>query len=92
MFIGCMLFVYMAASEVSAGRHGHHRQPRHQPVAVGGAPVTGCGDIDGLFSYSDTTITAVELKAVDEELPEHCIVKGNMNGRTGPPSMENPMP
>jgi len=46
-----------------------------------GTPVIGCDDLL-YFSYPNTVISEVAL-AYDGDVPEHCIVRGSMNERTG---------
>jgi feruloyl esterase len=77
LFIVCMLFVSVAVNDASAKR-------KRSKVAVGGPPVIACQDLVDIFIYPDTMIDSAELVDATEEFPEHCIVKGYMNERTGP--------
>ena len=53
---------------------------------------TGCADLAAAFSYPDTTLTSVTSQAAGPvtvsgivyNLPDHCVVQGKMNERTGP--------
>jgi feruloyl esterase len=81
LFIVYIPLIFVAANDVKAV----------QPiVAVGKNPVTSCENLEDIFSYSSTTITDV-IPAPEGSInvagigpmPEHCIVKGHMNKRTG---------
>jgi feruloyl esterase len=65
--------------------------PRLDP-ATGGTISAVCKDIVSNFSYPSTTITSSELVPAGDvtygsselySAPEHCLVKGSMNNRTG---------
>ena len=81
-FIVCMFLVAFVVNDVSAkNKHHENRHYRHPTEAVPGAPVIECMDLD--FNYPGTEITGVTFYD-DGDMPDHCIVEGKMNARTGP--------
>ncbi|CAB1056681.1 Chlorogenate esterase [Olavius sp. associated proteobacterium Delta 1] len=81
MFIVCMFLVAFVVNDVSAKkRHHKNRHHRHPTEAVPGSPVIECEDLD--FNYPNTEITEVTFKE-GGDMPDHCIVRGFMNERTG---------
>ena len=60
--------------------------------AKSGTEAIGCTDLEAAFSYPNTTLTSVTPQAAGPvtfggivyNLPDHCVVIGNMNERIGP--------
>jgi hypothetical protein len=77
VFLVCMLLFVAIVGEVNAKKTG--------PTG------TGCADLQAAFSYPLTTLTSVAPQAAGEvtvsgikyNMPDHCVVTGKMNERTG---------
>ena len=78
LFLVCMFLFVAIGGEVNAKKSG--------------AAGIGCADLQAAFSYPNTTLTSVTPQAAGPvtvggivyNLPDHCVVKGKMNERTGP--------
>lgn len=85
-----MRFILSTASLLALGACTTIAPPR-MPHATGAAPVAACDALAARFAHPRTRLVSTErvapgqmkLPGITQLMPEHCVVKGVMNERTG---------
>jgi hypothetical protein len=84
------VFALLAAGALMAGCAVSPAQPRHP--AAGASAALSCDAVAARFAFASTRIISTQkvdagqlkLPGIAQPMPEHCVVKGAMNERTGP--------